>query len=148
MRDILSISRLISGVIILITIGCSAPSKSDTQYIINELMKKQEVCWSSGDLECFMEPYWHSDSLKFIGRKGLTYGWQKTLENYKKSYPSSEDMGKLTFTNLYIEQLSTDYVSVIGKWHLERSMGNLEGHYSLLWKRMGGQWKIISDHSS
>ncbi|MBR9832147.1 nuclear transport factor 2 family protein [bacterium] len=148
MRDILSISRLISGVIILITIGCSAPSKSDTQYIINELMKKQEVCWSSGDLECFMEPYWHSDSLKFIGRKGLTYGWQKTLENYKKSYPSSEDMGKLTFTNLYIEQLSKDYVSVIGKWHLERSMGNLEGHYSLLWKRMGGQWKIISDHSS
>ena len=148
MRDILSISRLISGVIILITIGCSAPSKSDTQYIINELMKKQEVCWSSGDLECFMEPYWHCDSLKFIGRKGLTYGWQKTLENYKKSYPSSEDMGKLTFTNLYIEQLSKDYVSVIGKWHLERSMGNLEGHYSLLWKRMGGQWKIISDHSS
>ncbi|NBG65918.1 YybH family protein [Acidiluteibacter ferrifornacis] len=148
MRDILSISRLISGVIILITIGCSAPSKSDTQYIINELMKKQEVCWSSGDLECFMEPYWHSDSLKFIGRKGLTYGWQKTLENYKKSYPTAADMGKLTFTNLYIEQLSTDYVSVIGKWHLERSMGNLEGHYSLLWKRMGGQWKIISDHSS
>ena len=148
MRDILSISRLISGVIILITIGCSAPSKSDTQYIINELMKKQEVCWSSGDLECFMEPYWHSDSLKFIGRKGLTYGWQKTLENYKKSYPTAADMGKLTFTNLYIEQLSTDYVSVIGKWHLERSMGNLEGHYSLLWKRMGGQWKIIMDHSS
>lgn len=148
MRDILSISRLISGVIILITIGCSAPSKSDTQYIINELMKKQEVCWSSGDLKCFMEPYWYSDSLKFIGSKGLTYGWQKTLENYKRSYPSSADMGKLTFTNLYIEQLSKDYVSVIGKWHLERSMGNLEGHYSLLWKRMGGQWKIISDHSS
>lgn len=148
MRDILSISRLISGVIILITIGCSAPSKSDTQYIINELMKKQEVCWSSGDLECFMEPYWHSDSLKFIGSKGLTYGWQKTLENYKKSYPTAADMGKLTFTNLYIEQLSTNYVSVIGKWHLERSMGNLEGHYSLLWKRMGGQWKIIMDHSS
>jgi len=148
MTDIPSISRLISGIFIIFSISCSPPSMTDTENTIAELMMKQEVCWSAGDIECFMEPYWRSDSLKFIGSKGLTYGWQQTLDNYKNSYPSAEAMGKLTFTNLYIEQLSKDYVSVIGKWHLEREKGNLEGHYSLIWKRMGGQWKIISDHSS
>jgi hypothetical protein len=148
MTDIPSISRLISGIFIIFSISCSPPSPTETENTISELMMQQEVCWSAGDLECFMEPYWRSDSLKFIGSKGLTYGWQQTLDNYKKSYPSAEAMGKLTFTNLYIEQLSKDYVSVIGKWHLERVKGNLEGHYSLIWKRMGGQWKIISDHSS
>lgn len=148
MKDTLSISRLISGIVIVFVFSCSPPSTTEIENTISELMKQQEMCWSAGDLECFMEPYWRSDSLKFIGSKGLTYGWQQTLDNYKKSYPTANEMGKLTFSNLYFEQLSKDYVSVIGKWHLERNKGDIEGHYSLIWKRMGGQWKIISDHSS
>jgi hypothetical protein len=36
----------------------------------------------------------------FIGKSGITYGWQKTLDNYKKGYPDKEAMGKLHFTLL------------------------------------------------
>lgn len=116
--------------------------------LIENKMEAQEVCWNKGDLDCFMSVYWKSDSLKFIGSKGLNYGWQLTLDNYKKSYPDKAAMGKLTFTNLHIDQLSKNHVSVIGKWHLEREMGDLEGHYSLIWEKINGEWVIISDHSS
>tara|TARA_R110002049_G_scaffold305528_2_gene502424 strand:+ start:1966 stop:2424 length:459 start_codon:yes stop_codon:yes gene_type:complete len=116
--------------------------------LIEEKMAAQEVCWNNGDLACFMEVYWKSDSLKFIGSKGLNYGWQLTLDNYKTSYPNKTTMGVLTFTNLHVEQLSEKYISVIGKWHLNRKMGNLEGHYSLIWEKINGDWVIISDHSS
>ena len=115
---------------------------------IREVMANQEACWNEGDLECFMEGYWESDKLVFIGSKGLTYGWDQTLENYKKGYPSTEKMGTLKFTIKVIEPLSEEYWFVIGGWHLDRSEGDLEGHFSLIWRDIEGEWKIVADHAS
>ena len=117
--------------------------------IINEKMSEQETCWNAGDLECFMQHYWHSDSLLFIGKSGLTYGWQPTLDNYISGYPDKSAMGKLKFTNEVKEFIDTETVQVIGQWELKRdSLKNLGGYYSLLWKIKKGEWVIISDHSS
>ncbi|MEN9525309.1 MAG: hypothetical protein RLZZ256_693, partial [Bacteroidota bacterium] len=54
---------------------------------IRALLKKQTESWNRGDIEGFMEGYWKNDSLMFIGKSGITYGWQQTLNNYKKGYP-------------------------------------------------------------
>ncbi len=115
---------------------------------IPAIMQAQEAAWNRGDLEAFMDGYWHSDSLRFIGSKGLTYGWRQTLDNYKKGYPDRDAMGRLTFTILSVEQLSKKSAFVIGKWHLARTAGDLSGHYTLLWKKIRGKWVIVADHSS
>ncbi len=116
---------------------------------INQKMSEQETCWNTGDLECFMQHYWHSDSLLFIGKSGLTYGWQPTLDNYISSYPDKSAMGKLTFTNEVKEFIDIETVQVIGQWELQRdSLENLGGFYSLVWKIKKGEWVIVSDHSS
>ena len=116
---------------------------------INQKMSEQETCWNTGDLECFMQHYWHSDSLLFIGKSGLTYGWQPTLDNYISSYPDKAAMGKLTFTNEVKEFIDIETVQVIGQWELQRdSLENLGGFYSLVWKIKKGEWVIVSDHSS
>ena len=67
---------------------------------IQQVLDAQNAAWNEGNLEKFMEGYWNSDKLKFIGSRGLQEGWQKTLDNYKKSYPDKATMGKLTFTIL------------------------------------------------
>jgi ketosteroid isomerase-like protein len=118
------------------------------EQAIREVLKQQVECWNEGDLECFMEGYWKSDQLVFIGSSGVTYGWQKTLDNYKKSYPSKLEMGKLTFDLIILEPLSEDFWSVIGKWNLKRQKDNLKGHFSLIFRRLGDEWVIVSDHSS
>ena len=46
-----------------------------------ENMKEQELAWNNGDINGFMNYYWNNDSLKFIGSRGITCGWQKTLNN-------------------------------------------------------------------
>lgn len=113
-------------------------------------MQEQENCWNAGDVRCFMKHYWASDSLRFIGKSGVTNGWQQTLDNYLHSYPSREAMGELRFTNLSIEFVDKRTVFVIGKWKLARNaeLQDLEGHYSLLWKKKHGKWVIVVDHSS
>ena len=115
---------------------------------IRDIMAAQELAWNRGDLEAFMEGYWRSDSLRFIGSSGLTYGWQQTLDNYKKGYPDTDAMGQLKFTILSVEQLSKRSAYVIGKWQLARKAGDLSGHYTLLWKKIKGKWVIVADHSS
>lgn len=120
----------------------------NAEKAIRAVMQDQEAAWNRGDLEAFMAGYWHSDSLKFIGSRGLTYGWQATLDNYKKGYPDRAAMGKLTFTILTVDILSKKSAFVIGKWHLARQAGDLSGHYTLLWKKIGGKWVIVADHSS
>ena len=57
-------------------------------------------------------------------------------------------MGKLSFDIISIKNLSSEYHYVVGKWMLKRSIGDLNGHYDLLLKRIKGKWYIISDHSS
>lgn len=111
-------------------------------------MLEQERAWNAGNLERFMDPYWNNDSLMFIGKSGVTYGWQNTLNNYRKGYPDSAAMGKLNFEILQVKRLSVLYFSVVGKWNLTRSIGNVGGHFTLLFKRIKNKWVIISDHSS
>lgn len=115
---------------------------------INEVMLQQETDWNKGDIEAYMLGYWKSDSLLFLGGKGPVYGWEKTLSNYQKTYASKNQMGKLKFENIKIEVLSDTNAFVIGKWHLERKETNLGGWYSLLWKKIDKEWKIVIDHSS
>ena len=93
------------------------------ESLIEQKMNSQEDAWNRGDLEGFMNGYWHSDSLKFIGKAGLTYGWDTTLANYKKSYPDTDAMGRLTFDNLSIEMIDSDVILVIGKWMLAQYVG-------------------------
>ncbi len=111
------------------------------------LMKKQELAWNAGDVEGFMKYYWKDDSLKFIGSKGITYGWQKTLDNYKTNYPNKEAMGILTFEISTCEELSKTSVFIIGKWHLKREK-SVGGYFTLLWKKIKGEWVIVVDHTS
>lgn len=123
-------------------------AQSADEKSIREILSDQTEAWNKGNLEDFMAGYWKSDSLLFIGKSGVNNGWQKTLENYQKSYPDTTAMGKLNFDLLELRQLSPEYFFVVGKWHLQRSIGNIGGHFSLLFNKINGKWKIVADHSS
>lgn len=124
----------------------NAQSKDETS--IRTILAEQTNEWNKGNLESFMKGYWKSDSLMFIGKNGITYGWQKALDNYKKGYPDTASMGKLNFELITVKRLSEDYFFVVGKWHLSRSIGNIGGTYTLLFRKIKNQWVIITDHSS
>ncbi len=138
----------ISLLILALTLSFGATAQSKDETAIRNAMNEQLTAWNSGDINRFMGTYWQDDSLMFIGKSGITYGWQKTLENYKKSYPDAATMGKLDFTILQVKRLSAIYFFVVGKWHLTRSAGDVGGHYTLLFRKVKNKWVIVADHSS
>ncbi len=123
----------------------SSKSGTNVKEEIKKVMKMQEEAWNNGDIKQFMEGYWKNDSLKFVGSKGITYGWQTTLDNYKKSYPDTTIMGKLHFDIDLIEKLGEDTYYLIGRYKLQREKDEPSGYFNLIWKNINGDWKIITD---
>jgi len=70
------------------------------------------------------------------------------MDNYKKNYPGTAAMGKLQFELLEVKHLSVMYFFVVGKWHLTRSIGDLGGAFTLLFRKDKNRWIIVVDHSS
>jgi ketosteroid isomerase-like protein len=134
------------SVCLLLAIATGAQSNDETS--IRQLLDQQTAAWNRGDIDRFMDGYWENDSLMFIGKSGVTYGWTNTLNNYKRGYPDTAAMGKLRFELLTVKRLSDEYYFVVGKWFLQRSIGNIGGHYNLLFRKINGKWVIIADHSS
>lgn len=138
---------LIASLMLSATSGFT--QKNADEKAILKLLQKQENDWNAGDVNAFMEGYWKSDSLAFIGAKGPTYGWQNTLDNYKVRYPDRATMGTLKFTILRLNALDRNAYFVIGKWHLTRpEKGDIGGHYTLVFRKIGKKWLIVSDHTS
>ncbi|WP_462253871.1 YybH family protein [Ferruginibacter sp.] len=140
--------KIIYLLVLFIAVNKIAIAQTKDELQIRNSMNEQLAAWNAGDVDRFMLTYWQSDSLKFIGKSGVTYGWQKTLENYKKGYPDTAAMGKLDFNILEVKRLSVLYFFVVGKWHLTRSIGDVGGHFTLLFKKIKNKWVIVVDHSS
>lgn len=131
----------------VMTTSAQPPKEKDKAAIL-ATMAAQEANWNKGDLEKFMVGYWEDENLKFIGKSGITYGYEATLERYKKGYPDKAAMGKLSFDIKHVEAIGKKTIMVVGKYHLQRENDEPQGHFSLIWKKIGKEWVIIADHSS
>lgn len=119
----------------------------DKQAIVN-LINKQRTAWNKGDIDAFMTTYWKSDSLVFVGKGGPLYGWQSTINRYKKAYPDKAAMGNLTFGIIKLNLLDKTNAFMLGSWHLDRKAGAIGGYFTLWFRKINGEWKIVCDHTS
>ena len=129
-------------------ISVSSMAQSNDEKIIRNILADQISFWNKGDIPGFMQGYWNSDSLVFVGKNGPTYGYNNTLRNYQKNYPNKDYMGILNFDILSVQPMEKDHFFVIGKFMLERKVVDASGHFTLIFRRINGVWKIVSDHSS
>ncbi len=114
---------------------------------IQAVLKAQRLAWSKDNIDKYMEGYWKSDSLAFYTKNGTTYGWDNTLERYKKAYPTEEHTGKLSFRINAITKIAEGAYYVLGEYHIKREIGNADGIFMLVFKKINGAWKIIADTS-
>ena len=129
------------------TLNTYAQSETQDKQAIREVMKMQREAWSNNDLEGFMQGSWKSDSLKFYGGNGMTYGWEQTLANYKKGYPTKEHSGTLTFKLNDITKIDEGSYWVMGEFLMKRTVGDANGIFMIIFKKIDGEWKIVADMS-
>jgi hypothetical protein len=114
---------------------------------IRSVLAQQVNDWNAFNIEGFMQGYWKSDSMMFVGSK-ITYGWDSTLARYKRSYPTQEAMGKLRFDIFKMQFVSSDACLVTGKYFLQRKSDNPSGTFTLLFRKKKEKWLVVYDHTS
>jgi hypothetical protein len=132
----------------LLFVPIIAFSQSKDEKAILSILSNQTTAWNQGNFDQFMVGYLNTDSLMFIGKSGITYGYAATLNNYKKSYAGADKMGKLSFDILHLKKLGRKHYLVVGKWSLKRTAGDVGGYYTLTFEKQSSGWVIIADHSS
>ena len=123
-------------------------AKAKISAEIRKVMAEQSDAWNSGDIDGFIKGYWRSDNLLFVSGDNVTRGWQATLDRYKRSYDTREKMGTLAFSGLEITVLSKDAAVVLGSWELKRANDKPKGKFTLTFRKLKGDWRIILDHTS
>jgi len=103
--------------------------------------------WNAGDLDGYMDTYDKSDSILFINKSLIAYGWKDANETFRKAFPTKESMGKLTLTIKAAKQLSKDFWLVVGSFQVERGKDSFGGNFSDLVQKIKGKWKVVVDHS-
>ena len=115
---------------------------------IKDVLFQQQNAWNRADLDGFMAHYWKSETLQFVSKNGVKYGWQKVYDGYKKNYLDKGEMGILTFGIISLNQINDQNYILTGSWKVENKSGSPAGYFSLWFKKKENKWLIISDHTS
>jgi ketosteroid isomerase-like protein len=132
----------------LLLVACFSILAQDDKQAILKVLDDQRIAWNNGDIDSFMQGYWKSDSLMFVGKTAPVYGWQGTLERYKNTYPDKSAMGTLTFAVIKVELLDASNAFVLGAWNLKREKDAPGGYFTLWFRKINGKWVIVCDHTS
>jgi len=138
-------NQLFAISLVLFTISCTSSKKAFTK--IDRVLENQQNSWNEADIPKFMSGYAVSDSISFMGSRGVTYGYDRILNNYLKGYPNKEAMGQLKFTILDRRMLGCKSAFYLGKFELEKDNYDF-GYFTLIWQKIDGEWKIVHDHTS
>lgn len=123
----------------------AAPSQAAIPDRLVEILMAQQTAWNSGDIDGFMKAYWQSPDLRFASGGSVTSGWQETRDRYHARYSNRALMGELSFGSLDVVVLSEDAAIVHGAWALTRERDRPSGLFTLVFRQINGEWKIVSD---
>ena len=121
--------------------------EKDSLKILN-VLEQQRIAWNDNDINEFMKGYLKSDKLVFSGSNGPVFGWNFVKDRYLKTYSNKELMGDLSFEINNLFSLTRKVVILLGKFNLQRKNEKLSGYFTLIFKKINGNWYIVSDHTS
>lgn len=139
---------------ILLLSGCLVPLEpgqslvSEAEQDIRSLLVAQQEAWNRGSIDEFLEGYLESEELTFISGANVQRGFQETRERYHSRYGGDGRMGQLSFTELETRVLTRDAALCSGAWRLTGLEDDPNGRFTLLLRRIAGDWKIVLDHTS
>jgi beta-aspartyl-peptidase (threonine type) len=142
--------RIFLGTLILVTLGCASRDRKGDETEIRGILDAQRDAWNRGDLEAFLGGYWRSGETVFAGGDQVFRGFEAMAERYRKTYPTRDSMGTLSFSHLAFEELAPDRAVVTGSWELSLANPDRQrgGVFTLLWRRLPEGWRIVHDHTS
>lgn len=96
--------------------------------------------------------YWNSPDLLFFNHNGtVTRGWEQNRKNREATFPRIKNV-KLDKSDVRVKMLGKDAALVTFLWKQTRDYDDksetASGRTSLVYQRIGKEWKVVHLHSS
>ena len=126
----------------------NAQQYSKTEQAIMANFDQQVKCWNQGEIDCYCQGYLKSNETRIVSSRGITSGYEAIVASYKKNWPK-ERMGQLRFDQVKMDKLSNKVYLVHGRFNLTYMDSKpLSGYFTVIMKKVGGEWLMFADHSS
>jgi len=106
----------------------------------------------NSNVEGTVAAYWNSPELLIFNNNGtVTRGWEQNRKNRESSYPKIKNV-KLETSNVNVTMLGKDAALVTFLWKQSQDYDGkpetASGRTTLVYKKVGKDWKIIHVHTS
>ncbi|WP_435018329.1 YybH family protein [Tundrisphaera sp. TA3] len=117
---------------------------------IRKVLDSQVEAWNRGDLDGFLDGYWHDPGVVFQSGGDRNDGFEAMKARYVRRYKADgKAMGRVAFTGVEVLPLAADSAFVRGSWKLDLPDGGKPGGlFTLVFRRFPDGWKIVHDHTS
>jgi uncharacterized protein (TIGR02246 family) len=139
----------VHGTLYVGAISAAPPAIAELADAVRAELLREAAAWNAGDLDGYLRGY--APDATFIGATDVQHGLEAITAKYRKRYGDARRMGTLTFSDLDIRLLSSDYALVIGRWALARPPadgGAAGGVFTLTLHHGTDGWRIVVDHTS
>jgi uncharacterized protein (TIGR02246 family) len=140
-------------VLLMLVAGCASlpaqESNTTAEAAIQQELDAMLAAWNRDDLDAHLAPY--SEEATWTAATGLLRGKAIIRENLVKGFMrNNELLGELSFGPAVFRRLGPDAYVTNGSFTVGNLPGGkpINGQATLIWKRTGGKWQIIHDHSS
>lgn len=103
--------------------------------------------WNKGDLNKVLNSYENSQKTTLMTTPTVIKGYDQIVNYFQNNYATNEAMGKMNFSHVQIQILSSQYAMAMGQWVLENTTSkNKKGDFTFLYEKTPQGWKILTDH--
>jgi ketosteroid isomerase-like protein len=141
-------AAIISCILMATNVSAAPAGTSNAVAQIHSILQAQQDAWNRGDIDGFMNGYARAPSTVFISEDTIRRGWETVRARYRQKYSDRAKMGRLSFSDIEINLLSSDAAVVVGRWSLERAKDRPHGRFTLIFKHLPEGWRIVHDHTS
>jgi ketosteroid isomerase-like protein len=134
---------------LLLSAVSGAQAQDNAQALIQKELDDMLVAWNRDDLDTHIAAY--ADSATWTTATGLLHGKAAIKQTLIRSFQrGNELLGELSFGKSVFRRLSDDVMVTNGSFTVGKlpSGKDINGQSTLIWKRVGGRWQIVHDHSS
>jgi uncharacterized protein (TIGR02246 family) len=148
-RHIVCLAVLVPATVI--AIGCvrEGQAVADPTPDIRAMLTHSAAAWNAGDLDGFLADYADDTTTSFMADGGPRYGFDWIRSNYAPRFAADAVRDSLRFENVHARALGPDHAMATARFVLFRDDSTTaSGPFTLVLRRLNGQWKIIHDHTS
>lgn len=141
----------ILGVIVLLGMQCAVAANND-QELVN-IIESIERGWETADGKPFRQHFLDFEGARYIESGGQNMGLDDLVTHHVEPEGDALDDLDLTFSNIETH-IEGDFAWAVADVEVratvkrdDRKIHN-RGHETFLFRRVGGEWKVVHTHSS